>query len=244
VRWGIGAAVKTQLARGWRQDQIIDILARPLPGEVGKPLALARWRFAKNQAGPGPRLRPLQRAFDRAHDALEWAAHAGQRDRDYAAVIAELGAAGAQRIADCAQHQHHASNTARGVWARPTTPDEARVAHQGAVVHGARMARRAHPGRSLRGAVTAWLATHQPPPVTPTPAPAPPPATFTVADLIAATPSGRCVKCRSVGAVTRQDLPIPVPVCAHCWQAEAPDLCDDVWPAAPVVEALNRREAC
>jgi hypothetical protein len=242
VRWGIGAAIKAQLARGWREDQITDILAAPLPGQVGKPLALARWRFAKNQGGPGPRLRPLQRAFDQAHDALQRARRTSQRDHDYAAVITEVGALTAERIAQCAQRQ--ASNTARGAWAKPTTPQETHAAHQGAVVHGARMARRAHPGRPLPDAVTAWLAAHQPPPQPPTSTPPPPPAHgFTVADLIAATPAGRCVKCQSVGAITRQDLPIPVPVCADCWDAEASEGCDDAGVTVPVIEARNRREA-
>jgi hypothetical protein len=245
VRWGIGAAIKAQLARGWREDQIIDILARPLPGEVGKPLALARWRFAKNQGGPGPRLRPLQRAFDQAYDALQRACHTSQRDRDYAAVITEIGAVTAGRIADCAQRQ--ASNAARGARVQPTTPQEVHAAHQGAVVHGARMARRAYPDQPMRAAVTAWLADHQPPPQPPPPPPAvalaPPARGFTVADLIAATPAGRCVKCQSVGAITRQDLPIPVPVCGDCWDAEASEGCDDAGVTVPVVEARNRPEA-
>jgi hypothetical protein len=214
VRWSIGTEVKNQLARGWTEDQIVDILAASLPGQVRKPLALARWRFAKNQAGPGPRLRPLQRAFDRAHDALQRARHTSQRNHDYAAVIAAVGTLTAERIADYAQRQ---ANTARGAWAQPTTPEEIRIAHQGAVVHGARMARRAHPGRSLPDAVTAWLTAHQPPPQPPAAAVPPLARGLTVADLIAATPAGRCVNCQSVGAITRQDLPIPMPVCADCW---------------------------
>jgi hypothetical protein len=248
VRWSIGAAVKAQLTRGWREDQIIEILSRPLPGEVGKPLALARWRFAKNQGGPGPRLRPLQRAFDQAYDALQRARHTSQRDRGYAAVIAEVGAVTAERIAQCAQRQ--VGNAARGVWVKPTTPQEAHAAHRGAVVHGARMARRAYPDRPMRGAVIAWLADHQPPPQPPTPTPPPPPPPargLTVADLIAATPAGRCVNCQSVGAITRQDLPIPVPVCGDCWDSEAPEVSDDAQVTAPIAAARapqKTRAAC
>jgi hypothetical protein len=241
VRWHIGAAVKAQLALGWCEDQIVAVLAQPLPGEVHKPLTLARWRFAKNQAWAGPRLRPLQRAFDRAHDAVERVRHVNQRDHDYAAVITEVGDVVGQRIAQCAQHQ---ASTARGIWAQPTTPEEIHAAHQAAVIHGARMARRAHPGRPLRDAVTAWLAAHEPPPQKPV-APPPPPLArdFTVADLIAATPAGRCVNCRSVGAITREDLPIPMPVCADCWQTDEADASGDAWIAETAVSG-SRQDAC
>jgi hypothetical protein len=245
VRWCIGAAIKGQLARGWREDQIVATLAAPLPGEVRKPLVLARYRFAKNMPGAGPRLRPLQRAWDRAHAALERASHANQQASDYTVVIAEVGPAVARRMAACAQQRAAA---VLGVWAQPRTPIEQRAAEESAVVSAARMARRDHPGQSLRDAVTAWLSAHQPPPA-PATADAVTARSLTVADLIAATPAGRCVKCRSVGAITRGDLPMPVPVCEDCWQDA---VCEHAWQqeseptqaTAAGVEACGRREAC
>jgi hypothetical protein len=226
-RWHIGAAVHQQLARGWREDQVVAVLAAPLPDQVRKPLVLARIRFAKSLVGAGPRLRPSQRTWDRAHVVAERTHHAGQRARDYAAVIAELGPDAGRRMADAAQHRAQA---VCGSWAQPATVAEQDTARRAATVHAARMARREYPHRPLRGAVAAWLAAHEPPP---RPAQASAAATtdpvapalrdLTVADLIAATPAGRCVGCGGAGAVARAELPLPTPVCAECWNdADSP----------------------
>jgi len=247
LRWHIGAAVKRQLALGWAHEQIVATLAAPLPDQVRTPLMLARWRLAKNQGWAGPRLRRLQQAWDRAHAAAQRARHANQQARAYTAVIAEVGPVAGRRMAECAGRQ---ASAVLGVWAQPSTPAEQRATEQAAVVQVARMARRDHPGQPLRDAVTAWLAAHQPPPAPATSntvtAPGP---VLTVADLITATPAGRCVQCRSVGAITRGDLPIPVPVCEDCWQdAVCEDACqqesDPTQATAAGVEARGRREAC
>jgi len=247
VRWHIGAAVKAQLARGWTEDQIIAILAAALPDEVRKPLVLARWRFAKNMLGAGPRLRPAQRAWDRANDAAEHARWAYRHNRDYAAVIADAGTEVAARMAETARW---ITAGAPGGQAHPVTAEQHHAVKQAATITAARMARREHPNQPLTTAVSAWLAAHGP-------VPAPVEATstavdreLTIADLIATTPAGRCVRCRSVGAITREDLPIPAPVCEDCWcEIAGEDACShDSDPTAaaagPSVETCGRREAC
>jgi len=248
VRWHLGAAIKGQLARGWQENQVIEVLAAPLPDVVCKPLMLARWRFAQNMPGIGPRLWPLQRAWDRAHDAVEHADWVHRQNRDYAAVIGDVGTEMAARMAETARR---ITATAPGGQAHPATAEQHRTVEQAATITAARMARRDYPGQPLATAVSAWLAAHRPAPgcveATPTAAAA---RGLSIADLIATTPAGRCVRCRSVGAITRQDLPIPAPVCEDCWcEIAEEDACShDSHPAAPAgspgAQACHRREAC
>lgn len=244
VRWKIGAAVKTKLAKGWREDQILAILSAPAPAEVRKPLLLVRWRLTQNMPGVGPRLQPLQRAWDAAHAAAERARVTNQRDRDYARIRAELGPFMTRRMAECA---HDIAASQAGRWSQPATSAQQQSC-TAAVVHAARMARRENPGTPLREAVRSWLAAHQTKPSRPAAAaqrvPGP---SLTVADLIAATPAGRCVSCASVAGVTRNELPLPAPVCEDCWSYlgdPADDRGDDPQIGRPAASTQNnyRRE--
>jgi hypothetical protein len=246
VRWHLGAAIKAQLARGWREDQVIEVLAAPLPDVVCKPLMLARWRFAQNMPGVGPRLRPLQRAWERAHDAVERASWGHQQNRDYAAIVADVGTQTAAQMAETARRITAAAGAGQ---AYPVAAEQHRTMQQAATVTAARMARRDHPDQPLTTAVAAWLAAHQPAPAPVEATPAAADRGLSIADLIATTPAGRCVRCRSVGALTREDLPIPAPVCEDCWlqiaeQDTAATGSSAAMPASAGVEACGGREAC
>ena len=64
LRWMLGREIRQRLERGWRPDQILDVLAAPMPADVERPWRLALWRLRHNVVGAGPRLRPLQQAWD------------------------------------------------------------------------------------------------------------------------------------------------------------------------------------
>ena len=64
LRWMLGREIRQRLERGWRPDQILDVLAAPMPADVERPWRLALWRLRHNVVGSGPRLRPLQAAWD------------------------------------------------------------------------------------------------------------------------------------------------------------------------------------
>jgi hypothetical protein len=81
--WSMTGAIRAKLARGYRPAQILDVLQAPLPpGGADRPYRLAIWRLALNQPGAGPRLEPLQRAWDARQDA---------RQRQHAASAATSG---------------------------------------------------------------------------------------------------------------------------------------------------------
>jgi hypothetical protein len=246
VRWHLGAAIQVQLGRGWREDQVIDILAAPLPDVVSKPLVLARWRFAQNMPGAGPRLRPLQRAWERAHDAAERTSWARRQNHDYAEIVADVGTQTAHRMAETARR---ITATTPGGHAYPVTAEQHHSIEQAATITAARMARRDHPGQPLTTAASTWLAAHDPT-RPPSEAICAPDRELSIADLIVTAAAGRCVRCRSLGAVTREDLPIPAPVCEDCWLeiTEEDSALSDCSPgtraAARDIEAYGGREAC
>ena len=171
-----------------------------------------------------------------------------RQNRDYAAVFGDVGTEMAVRMAETARR---ITAAAPGGQAHPVTVEQHRVVAQAATITAARMARRDYPGQPLATAVSAWLAAHRPVPgcveATPTAAAA---RGLSIADLIATTPAGRCVRCRSVGAITREDLPIPAPVCEDCWldvaeeDADAPDSGPATPAAVPGTQACGGTEAC
>ena len=74
LRWMLGGEVRQRLEAGWRPDQILDVLAAPMPADVERPWRLALWRLRHNVVGSGPRLRPLQQAWDAQASAASRAA--------------------------------------------------------------------------------------------------------------------------------------------------------------------------
>lgn len=239
VRRSLYRAIHAQLKRGWREDQVIDVLAAPLPSEVRRPLVLARVRFAKSQPGAGPRLQPLQQAWERARDAARTAGWAGDLAAQYAAIVDEVGPDVAQRMAFTDRHRTGEATPRR----TPQALEDEQLHDQRAAVNAARVIRRDYPGEPLQIAVRRWLAVHEP--HHEEAAPQVPSASagdlwLTIEDLISATPSGRCVSCGCVGAITREDLPAPAPVCEDCWEALSQDDPDsDYTAAAPASPMAN-----
>ncbi|WP_255802068.1 hypothetical protein [Mycobacteroides abscessus] len=193
LRWKLGALVRQRLARGFLAEQILAVLRAPAPEGLLRPFSLARHRLMLNMPGVGPRLKPLQTAWDAAARAQERARVSNELDAKYAQLRVELPAELRARLAAAVQ--------------APMSFEDTQTAHKRAVVSAARIARREHPNVSLSDAVKRWLSARE----------APTKPSLTVSDLLAMTPSGRCVACGSVEAAVRDELPLPTPVCAGCW---------------------------
>ncbi|OMC51922.1 hypothetical protein A5742_17445 [Mycolicibacterium fortuitum] len=207
TRWRLGGLIRRQLGRGWLPEQIIAILAAPLPGGVKSPLHLAMWRLAKNQPGSGPRLRPLQQAWD-VHAA---AAERARRDQAIEQALAEITQA---TTADQRDRALRAEAARFGPITNPKT----------ALVSAARAAVRRFPNSALATALGRWADTildeQQPLATAPEHRPS-----LIVADLgvelAISTVTGHCVSCQAAPGTLRTELPIPVPVCDTCWTANA-----------------------
>ena len=207
TRWRLGGLIRRQLGRGWRPDQVIAILAAPLPGGVKSPLHLAMWRLAKNQTGSGPRLAPLQQAWDAR-------AAAAERTRSEQAVERSLAEVTEATTADQRDHALRAAAVRFGTITNPKT----------ALVAAARAAARRFPGQALATALGRWAETI----LEERSAAAERPTSSIVPDLgvelaISAV-TGHCVNCQCTPGTLRTELPIPVPVCDTCWSANA---CED-----------------
>lgn len=205
LRWTLGRLVRDRLARGFKPGQVLAILAAPLPDGVRRPLALAKRRFALNMPGAGPRLAPLQKAWDRAEATRERRADEQRIEEQFAQVRAEIGALMVSLLA-----------SAELTVAAIGNPE---LQRKRAVVSAARQARRAYPHLGLGQAAERWLADKGARSRARS-ADRPIPAGLTVADLLVALPAGRCTSCNSVEAELRTELPLPVPVCQACWEAE------------------------
>ena len=92
LRWMLGREIRQRLEAGWRPDQILDVLAAPMPADVERPWRLALWRLRHNVVGSGPRLRPLQQAWDAQASAASRAAAEDTTARWYADVAAVTSA--------------------------------------------------------------------------------------------------------------------------------------------------------
>ncbi|MFI5782631.1 hypothetical protein [Nocardia sp. NPDC051570] len=194
VRWCLGREIRRYLSRGWTTDQVIAILAAPMPGTVARPLLLARWRLAHNMIGTGPLLTPVQRAWDDAQTAAQRTATADEQHRriDQLRSVTTESVRGRMLVALRARLPHRDGPHA----------DETR-----ALVHAARMASREHPDHDLAAAIDRWLAHHLPKPTSP--------------DQSATAPEhGDCVACGGTGGVVREELPLRSLVCDACWSAD------------------------
>jgi hypothetical protein len=212
VRSLICAEVRRYLARGWRPDQVVSVLAAPLPPNVTRPLKLAQWRLSHNMTGAGPSLAPLQRRWDERRSAGEEARYTSEAAIGYRSVVERVGAELAQRMFVA-------------VWTGFEAPSEDE--RYRAVVHAARLARRhADGGDGLRAAVLAWLSTREAcghsmsrPDGQLREVAASASTPMAVGDLLALIPPGRCARCGAVDALVREELPMPTPVCDCCWRA-------------------------
>lgn len=213
TRWRLGGLIRRQLGRGWRPDQIIAILAAPLPAGVKSPLHLAMWRLAKNQQGSGPRLHPLQQAWDTA------AAQAA-RARSELAIEQALAEITKATTPDQRDHALRAAAVQFGTITNPRT----------ALVAAARAATRRYPNHTEATALQRWadsvLEEHGPT-ATDTSEQIPAPANLGV-ELAISTVTGHCANCQTRPGTIRTELPIPIPVCDTCWTANTePELQKD-----------------
>lgn len=141
LRWLLGAVIRTKLARGYRPEQILAILSAPLPERgVERPFKLAVWRLIINQPGPGPRLVPLQKAWDAADADRQRRQHADTATTDYRRI--EVATTAIQRIAMLAAMQELFG------------PD---LDPRAAIVTAGRRARRQHPTHTPVEAIRIWL---------------------------------------------------------------------------------------
>ncbi|SUA31428.1 Uncharacterised protein [Mycolicibacterium fortuitum] len=206
TRWRLGGLIRRQLGRGWRPEQIIEILAAPMPTGVKSPLHLAMWRLTKNQPGSGPRLHPLQQAWD----ARAAAAERARRDQAIERALAEITKA---TTPDERDHALRAEAARFGPIVNPKT----------ALVSAARAAVRRFPHCSLATALGRWAETilgeHQP--VTTTQRSQSTIVADLGVDLAISAVTGHCVNCQRNPGTLRTELPIPVPVCDDCWAAHA-----------------------
>ncbi|OWM07861.1 hypothetical protein B7435_07190 [Mycolicibacterium peregrinum] len=203
TRWRLGGLIRRQLGRGWRPDQVIAILAAPMPGGVKSPLHLAMWRLAKNQPGSGPRLAPLQQAWDAR-------AAAAERARSEQAVERSLAEVTEATTADQRDHALRAAAVRFGTITNPKS----------ALVAAARAAARRFPGQALATALGRWAETI----LEERSAAAERPASIVPdlgVELAMSTVTGHCVNCQCTPGTIRAELPIPVPVCDTCWAANA-----------------------
>lgn len=206
LRWTLGREIRKRLQAGWRPEQIIDVLAAPMPANVQRPWRLALWRLRHNVVGAGPLLRPLQQAFDTATSAADKAAAAESTARWYDDVAAVTSPD--QRAQLLAAHEAKFSRVASDPVA--------------ALAGAGRRAARIYPDVPLAHALTRWVDDVL---ETPTTAARPKRGADLLIDL--AIGDCDCVVCGSHQASARAELPLKSTVCDACWPLIAADLAAD-----------------
>lgn len=201
LRWKLGREIRTRLAAGFEPEQILAVLAAPLPAEVQRPWRLALWRLRTNMPGSGPRLAPLQRQWDQQEISTARTAACDATDRWYGEVTGTTTAPMRARLL--------AALKAR---LRTDVSDE-----RHALAHVGRMASREFPGTDLAGSLRRWLDRW-----TPTATEAEPEVG---GHHDGAQHDSTCVSCLENPGVVRDELPLKSVVCEHCWAAlAAPEL--------------------
>lgn len=209
IRWKLGALISAKLRRGWREEQILAILAADLPAALQRPYKLAEWRLAHNMSGPGPRLAKLQQGWDRNQTVSQRRNHQDRQDDAFDQIRAQLTKG---RLDALARVSMRTAVGRFGADAIQTARNEvgAESQHQSMVLSAARIAQRQHPDLELTGAVDAWLAEQQP--------------DSSVFDDSAErqdqwwlTAGGGCINCSCPDAPTRRELPLPAPMCQDCF---------------------------
>ena len=212
LRWMLGRELRQRLVAGWRPDQILDVLAAPMPGDVERPWRLALWRLRHNVVGSGPRLRPLQQAWDAQASAASRAAAEDTTARWYGDVAAVTSA---QLRADLLR----ADEVKFGRRAKDPVA---------ALAAAGRRVARLFPEMPLSAALARWaedvLAADEPKAVA-----AERVATSLSTDLLmelAISGGCSCVVCGSDRGIDRPELPLKAmaTVCEQCWPHIAADL--------------------
>lgn len=213
LKWMLGREIRLRLHAGWRPEQILDVLSAPTPDDLQRPWRLALWRLRHNIIGAGPRLRPLQQAWD-SHERLETAT-AARRDtaRWYDDVVA---AADAELRSDLLRADE-------SKFGRRSADPVAALACAG------RRAAQLFPDMPLMSALKRWVRetlSSRPKPVVHEPDVAGRPDHTTSADALIAG-FGGCVVCGSREATAREQLPLKSELCEQCWPMIAADLIDE-----------------
>ncbi|MEX7474259.1 hypothetical protein AB4Z39_31685 [Mycobacterium adipatum] len=214
LRWKLGSEILQRLKRGWRPDQILEVLSAEMPADVQRPYKLAVWRLQRNVVGSGPRLRPLQQAWDAEAAATARAEADDSKARRYADVAAV---------------------TSPELRAEVLRADEVKFGRRSkdpvaALAAAARRVAHTFPEMPLADALARWagdiLADHRPEPVVVEPVPA---VTSLSTDLLmdlAISGGCGCVVCGSRRGVYRPELPLKAManVCDLCWPQIAAEL--------------------
>ena len=223
LRWMLGREIRQRLEAGWRPDQILDVLAAPMPADVERPWRLALWRLRHNVVGSGPRLRPLQQAWDAQASAASRAAAEDTTARWYADVAAVTSA---EQRADLLR------------------ADEVKFGRRAkypvaALAAAGRRVARLFPEMPLAAALARWaediLTAHEPEAVAGEPFPA---VSSLSTDLLIDLAIGGCdcVVCGSRPRLRRApELPLKSMVCDQCWPHIAAELAEE---RADVDEAI------
>jgi hypothetical protein len=208
LRWMLGREIRDRLKAGWTPEQLLEVLGAPMPADVQRPWRLALWRLRHNVIGAGPRLRPLQRAWDAHAAAAEKGAAADATARWYSDVCAVTSPD--QRAQILTAHEVRFGR-------RPTDP----VA---AIAGAGRRVARLFPQVSLAAALARWVSDVGG-------------GRSEVAKVNEVAPRGNsdlnvelaigdvdCLVCGGRHATARPELPLMSMVCDHCWPVIAADL--------------------
>ncbi len=215
LRWMLGGEIAKRLKAGWRPDQIFDVLAAPMPATVERPWRLALWRLRHNISGSGPRLKPVQQAWDAKADAGSRGAAAATTARWYDQVAAVTSA----------QQRAELLRADEMKFGRRSPDPIAALA-----TAGSRVAR-LFPDMPLAAALTRWseeiLDQHVQPEAVVT-QPQPQAATTLFDDLLMnlAIGGSDCVVCAARPGTMRPEMPLKAAstVCEHCWPHIAAEL--------------------
>ena len=216
LRWMLGREIRQRLESGWRPDQILDVLAAPMPADVERPWRLALWRLRHNIVGSGPRLRPLQQAWDAQTSAASRAAAEDTTARWYAEVAAVT----------TAEQRAELLRADEVKFGRRAKDPVAALAAAG------RRVARLFPEMALTAALARWaediLADHEPETVVVEQVPN---ATSLSTDLLmelAISGGCSCVVCGSDRGIHRPQLPLKAMsiVCDQCWPHIAAELAE------------------
>lgn len=197
--------IRDKLRAGWLPEQILAILAAPMPDTVAAPFSLARWRLTQNMPGAGPRLTPLQQEFDQRESAH--AQHAADEETAhwYGQVLAVTDEPERQRLLS--------ADTAK--FGRVSDAPVAALAAAG------RRAVRLFPELSLAQGLRRWASDVL------AEAPVTPRAVMSSELLMELAIGERCVVCDQRPGDPRPQLPLMSTVCDCCWPMIAAELADD-----------------
>lgn len=206
LRWRLGGMIRDKLRAGWLPEQILAILAAPMPDTVAAPFSLARWRLTQNMPGAGPRLTPLQQEFDQRESAHAQQAADEETAHWYGQVLAVTDEPERQRLLS--------ADTAK--FGRVSDAPVAALAAAG------RRAVRLFPELSLAQGLRRWASD-----VLAKATPVAPTAVMSTELLMELAIGQRCVVCDQRPGDPRPQLPLMSTVCDCCWPVIAAELADD-----------------